>query len=145
MSRGGDRRPIDRSHGRDLSYAYLLLNAMCEDASEAGRRFNREREAIFVRWERLLRVLSNYPVAGYPAPPRELDRICDYLRAASDARPTYYPKPRALTPEEETIVQRRREAADKTLQEQYVELKSYEGGSASDYNRCRWSAKMGRI
>lgn len=29
MSRGGDRRPIDRSHGRDLSYAYLLLNAMC--------------------------------------------------------------------------------------------------------------------
>jgi hypothetical protein len=129
MSRGGDRRPIDRSHGRDLSYAYLLLNAMCEDASEAGRRFNREREAIFVRWERLLRVLSNYPVAGYPAPPRELGRICDYLRAASDARPTYSPKPRALTPEEETIVQRRREAPDKTLQEQYVELKSYEGGS----------------
>ena len=42
MSRGGDRRPIDRSHGRDLSYAYLLLNAMCEDASEAGRRFNRD-------------------------------------------------------------------------------------------------------
>ena len=135
MSRGGDRRPIDRSHGRDLSYAYLLLNAMCEDASEAGRRFNREREAIFVRWERLLRVLSNYPVAGYPAPPRELDRICDYLRAASNARPTYYPKPRVLTPEEETIVQRRREAADRTLQEQYVELKSYEGVSASDYNR----------
>ena len=135
MSRGGDRRPIDRSHGRDLSYAYLLLNAMCEDASAAGRRFNREREVIFVRWERLLRVLSNYPVAGYPAPPRELDRICDYLRAASDARPTYYPKPRALTPEEETIRQRRTEAADRTLQEQYVELKSYEGGSASDYNR----------
>ena len=41
MSRDGDRRPIDRSHGRDLSYAYLLLNAMCEDASETGRRFNR--------------------------------------------------------------------------------------------------------
>jgi len=72
MSRGGDRRPIDRSHGRDLSYAYLLLNAMCENASEAGRRFNREREAIFVRWERLLRVLSNHNgdklgnVAGVP-------------------------------------------------------------------------------
>ena len=72
MSRGGDRRPIDRSHGRDLSYAYLLLNAMCEDVSEAGRRFNREREAIFVRWERLLRVLSNHNgdklgnVAGVP-------------------------------------------------------------------------------
>ena len=108
MSRGGDRRPIDCPHGRDLFYASMILNAMCEDASAAGRRFNREREAIFVRWERLLRVLSNYPVAGYPAPPRALDRSCDYLSVVSDARPTYYPKPRALTPEEETIVQRRR-------------------------------------
>ena len=59
MSQGGDRRPMDRSHDRGLFYASMILHAMCEDASAAGRRFNREREAIFVRWERLLRVRSH--------------------------------------------------------------------------------------
>jgi hypothetical protein len=57
LPRGGDRRRILRPEGRDLSYASLLMQAMCEDTSEAGIRFNHERERLYQRWERLVRAL----------------------------------------------------------------------------------------
>ena len=33
LPRGGDRRPIERSEGRDLSYASLLMKVMYKDTS----------------------------------------------------------------------------------------------------------------
>ena len=97
MPKGGDRRPIVRPEGRDLAYASLLCQAMVADTSDAGLEFNRERETLFQRWQRLIRALSRHNVPGFSSPPSTLDKIDDYLNQASFARPVHYPKPRPLT------------------------------------------------
>jgi hypothetical protein len=79
MARGGDRRPITRSEGHELRFASLLAQAMCADTSEAGARFNSERDSLFQRWERLLHVLADFKVRGWGGPPSSLDRINDWL------------------------------------------------------------------
>ena len=57
LSRGGDRRPIERSEGRDLSYTSLFMQTMCEDTSKAGAKFNEERQ-----WRRQWRPSSASPL-----------------------------------------------------------------------------------
>ena len=37
--RGGENRAFTSPHGRDLLYARLVLEAMCNDTTEAGKRF----------------------------------------------------------------------------------------------------------
>ena len=125
MPRGGDRRRIIRSKGRYLDFASLLVRAMCEDTSEAGIRFNREREALFRRRERLLRVLTRYPVSGWGEPPSALDRMEEYLLMVQQGRVVYYPKPRPLTQEEQAHDRCRWDVADASLIDIHGELRAY--------------------
>jgi hypothetical protein len=54
---GGDNRAFTSPHGRDLLYARLVLEAMCNDTTEAGKRFAKEREDLYLRWHRLIRTI----------------------------------------------------------------------------------------
>ena len=106
MSRGGDRRPIERSESRDLSYASLLMKVMYKDTSERGAKFNEERETLFLRWERLVRALVHHKVPGWANPPSSLDKIEGYLEVAAAARPVSYPRPRPLNDQETELENR---------------------------------------
>ena len=56
------------------------MQAMCEDTSEAGIRFNQEREQLFRRWRRLVATLQDYSVSSRPpGPPATLDRYVEWL------------------------------------------------------------------
>ena len=97
MPRGGDKRRIIRSEGRDLSYASLIMQAMCEDTSEVGGKFNEERQALFLRWERLVRALVHHKVPGWANPPSSLDKIKGYIELAAVARLVSYPRSSSST------------------------------------------------
>ena len=43
---GGDNRAFTSPYGRVLLYARLVLEAMCNDTTEAGKRFAKERQDI---------------------------------------------------------------------------------------------------
>ena len=75
MPKGGDRRPIYKSEGQELNYASLLMQALAEDTSESGLAFNVEREQLFHRYERLVRVLIQHPPHGWGMLPSELDEV----------------------------------------------------------------------
>lgn len=123
MPRGGDRRPIERLQGMDLSLATLLLKAMTKDISEAGERFNNEREVLFQRWERLVRVIDRHPPPGYGSFPSVLDAVENWLKGAAIAWPVLYPMPRQLTPEEQAEFKGREEVAQKLLGDLYPRLR----------------------
>src|SRR5918996_1086618 len=138
MPRDGDRRPIRPTQGRDLDYASLLCAAMCEGSSEESKRFNLDRENLFLRWERLLRVLIRYPVPGWGAPPSTLDRIESYLETAAVShllRPIRYPEPRPLTAEEDRHRRLREVAACEALDEIYQDLRPYQESSSEQANQ----------
>src|SRR5918996_2200008 len=138
MPRDGDRRPIRPTQGRDLDYASLLCAAMCEGSSEESKRFNLDRENLFLRWERLLRVLICYQVPGWAGPPSTLDRIESYLETAVVShllRPVWYPKPRPVTAEEDRHLHLREAVASEALVEIYQDLRPYEGSSSEQANQ----------
>jgi hypothetical protein len=153
MPRGGDRRPIRAPQGRDLDYASLLFAAMCEGSSKASKRFNMEREILFLRWERLLRVLGQYTVPGWGGPPSTLDRIENYLEIAAISRSVIYPSPRPLTVEEDRQVRYREAVAGEALEEIYWNLMPSQEGSSNETNQewgdvtkffLEWSAEPAR-
>jgi len=83
LQRGGDKRRIIRPEGRELSQASLLMQALCEDTSEAGIKFNQEREQLFRRWRCLVAKLQNHSVSSRgPGPPAALDRYVEWLNLA---------------------------------------------------------------
>ena len=128
MPKGGDRRPIHKSKGRELIYASHLMQALTEDTSESGLAFNQDRLRLFRRWERLVRVLMRNPPRGSGRLPSELDAIGDYLQVATLGRSVVYPKPRPLTPEEETRLICRQNAASEAFDDLYPELMPHESG-----------------
>lgn len=135
MSKGGDHRPIIRPEGRDLHYASLLMQALCDDASEAGIPFNQEREALFLRWQRLIRTLSNYALPGWGEPPPTLEHFDKYFDLLESPRDVFYPRPRPLTSEELSQYQFRQQAASEAYDDLYIELHPYKEGTDQASNR----------
>ena len=98
--RGGDNRAFTSPHGRDLLYARLVLEAMCNDTTEAGKRFAKEREDLYLRWHRLIRTIIADHGGDSPLPSIEsVDEVLDYLECHRKSH--VYPKPRPLTPVEQ--------------------------------------------
>jgi hypothetical protein len=76
------------------------MHAMCIDESEAGVRFNCEREALLQRWQRLTSFLNVYESHGWGLPPNSLADFDKYFNHLIHPLPVAYPKPRPLGPAE---------------------------------------------
>ena len=118
---GGDNRAFTSPHGRDLLYARLVLEAMCNDTTEAGKRFAKEREDLYLRWHRLIRTIIADHGGDSPFPSIEsVDEILDYLEWHRKSH--VYPKPRPLTPDEQNCLKWRTEIALEATQEIFINL-----------------------
>ena len=118
---GGDNRAFTSPHGRDLLYARLVLEAMCNDTTEAGKRFAKEREDLYLRWHRLIRTIIADHGGDSPLPSIEsVDEVLDYLECHRKSH--VYPKPRTLTPDEQNCLKWRTEIALEATQEIFINL-----------------------
>lgn len=118
---GGDQRPLTPPEGRDLYYARLLFEALWRDASPAGRRFTIESEELYLYWRRLVKGIIAFnggisPLGAIKDTQRDLElQACNHRSQA-------YPKPRALTAEENACLQWRTALANDTCREIYLNL-----------------------
>ena len=119
--RGGENRAFTSPHGRDLLYARLVLEAMCNDTTEAGKRFAKEREDLYLRWHRLIRTIIADQGGDSQSPSIEsVDEVLDYLEWHRKSH--VYPKPRPLTPDEQDCLKWRTEIALEATQEIFINL-----------------------
>ena len=118
---GGDQRSLTPQEGRDLYYARLLFEALWRDASPAGRRFTIESEELYLYWRRLVKGIIAYnggtsPLGAIKDTQRDLElQACNHRSQA-------YPKPRALTAEENACLQWKTGIANYACQEIYLNL-----------------------
>ena len=78
----GDNRAFTSPYGRVLLYARLVLEAMCNDTTEAGKRFAKEREDLYLRWHRLIRTIIADHGGDSPFPSIEsVDEVLDDPRS----------------------------------------------------------------
>ena len=134
MTRGGDHTPLVMSLGKDLSHASLLLRAMENDRSPAGLRFNGDLEALYRRWERLIRVLASYNghALHHSGPPPTLDGYAQWMRLVLAPSPRQYPRPRPLTIEEQEEFDRRQGIFEESNLDLYRKLQPYTGNEEND-------------
>ena len=98
MPRGGDRRPLFYPIALDLSYASLLIKTLREDTSPDGLEFNRGREALFCRWQRLAKVLTRYGTTRpWLEPPPVLQDFSKWFRNLCISIPATYTAANAQT------------------------------------------------
>jgi len=145
----GDRRPLHRPEGRSLGYARLLCHALVDDKSEMGAKFNSERRALFLRWERLIKVLLRHRVHGYGQPPAELDAVEKWLDQAVVGDSVYYPKLRELSAIAQAEIERRQTIVEEETQKFYEWLKAeygvYVGSSDCVEAERAWKAEVRRL
>ena len=118
---GGDQRPLIPPEGRDLYYACLLFEALWRDTSPAGRRFAIESNELYMYWRRLVKGIIAYnggtsPLGAIKDTPRDLELL------AYNHRSRDYPKPRALTDEENAHLEWRTVIANDARLEIYLNL-----------------------
>ena len=122
---GGDH-PLHHPAGQDLRYAAILWEALCDDGSSVGQRFNAERICLSQHWKRLVRAIYRYQLPGYgPMPWMELGRINWYLDALEIdhiIHPRPYPLPRPAVAEELAECHERERIADAILSPLYQHL-----------------------
>ena len=114
-----------------------------------GILFNVEREALFLRWERLIKVLLRHRVPGWGQPPAELDAVEKWLDQAVVGDPVYYPELRELSAIAWAEIERRQAIVSEETQKLYERLKAKHGveiggGDCLEANRM-WNAEVLRL
>ena len=118
---GGGQRALIPPEGRDLCYASLVFEALWQDTSPAGRQFAIESEELYLSWRRLVKgiISSNggtSPLGAIQDTQRDLELL------AYNHRNQSYPKPRALTDEENACLEWRTAIANDARLDIYLNL-----------------------
>ena len=121
MGKGGRRYPIEYAEGRELDFASLLWEALFSDRSPQGVRFRSELDGIFIRWRRLVRVLTSYRTSSWNGPSSDLRHLVDSLKSLTIPTRVVYPRPHS-TPEIEGEIAERLGIAAAAINEVCGEL-----------------------
>ena len=121
MGRGGHRYPIEHAEGRELDFASLLWEALFSDGSQQGVRFRSELDGVFLRWRRLVTVLTSYRTSTWNGPSSDLQHLVDSLKSLTIPTRVVYPRPHS-TPEIEAEIAERSGIAAAAINEVCGEL-----------------------
>ena len=93
MGRGGHRYPIEHAEGRELDFASLLWDALFSHKSPQGAQFRSELDDIYLRWRRLVKVLTSYRTSSWNGPSSDLQHLVDSLKSLTIPTQVVYPRP----------------------------------------------------
>jgi hypothetical protein len=103
MSSGGDRRRLVRDRMSQENRAALLLQQMYELDGEFAAAW----DALYERFEHLIRILKDHNAIGKGRPPGGLRELTPWIEHVQSPIPVSYPRPRRATAAKEAEYERR--------------------------------------